>query len=195
MERAESEISGRETRGRRGKAVELRTMKATDDRLEGDRKPATLTDYIEQARYIVYGAILAESGEGRTDEYRLEIVRILSGELDPCQPVAVDPDCLRRTVRFGLSSRREVVAFSLRGGATLSGDDLILPVILDPLNNEKYVKIPPELAGKDSLRESLARKWSTRRNPSPKPAMCYDVPFVPFEEFTADLSGLCRDLR
>lgn len=172
-----------------------RTMKSFSDGTADVRKPATLLEYILHAQFVVYGTIRTERRGDASDEYRLEILQVMHGEIDPFQPVSVDPACLKRTVRFGFQPQREVVVFSLGGGSDVSGDDLVLPVILDPINNEKYVKIPPELTGKSTLRKTLARKWGAGRNRPPKPATWFDTSFVLFEEFKTNLGDLCRDLR
>lgn len=170
-------------------------MKATCDRWAGHRKPTALSDCIEQAKYVVIGVVERAGEEATAEKYRLAIERILFGGLLPSQTLVVDPVCLHRTVRLGLRSRREVVAVSLRGELELAENDLLLPVILDPISNEKYVKIPPELSEKNTLRES--RLW--RRNPvrscPPNPADSKGAPFVLFDEFMASLGELCRGLR
>ena len=151
---------------------------------------------IVRSQWIAYGVIHSSQGEDGEAGYRLEVSQSMYGDVAARASVSVEPGCLNRTVRFSFRSQREVVVFSLGGGSAVMGDDLVLPVVHDPINDERYIKIPAEFVKKTKLRESISQRFSVRSNveeSNPEPA--FGSQFVLFEEFKTNLGDLCRDLK
>ncbi len=180
--------------GRRIPVVRKRLMEHFSSKKTSESVSASFLEKISHSRWIACGTVCANRGEEGDSVYRLKVSNILYGDVDPSLQIFVERDRLNKTVRFGLRSQREVVVFSLSGEGEISGDDLILSVIHDPINNMRYIKIPVEFVKKDSLQKTISHYLKSRMNGEPSDEnMTFDSQFVQFEELRIILGSIFRN--
>ncbi len=165
------------------------------DEIYDEKSSLSIVDLMMQSKWIAYGTVCSRREEDSDSYYSFKTKQALFGDLDNMNMVVIEPTCLKRTVRFGFRSQREVVAFSLKGGLELSGDDFVLPIIHDPINGECYIKIPDAVIKKNSLFQMISSSFSQEPKTDIQKSEKYSgYKFILFEEFKTNLEDLRRDI-
>jgi len=152
-------------------------------------------DLIMQSKWIACGTVCSRKDESEDGSYCFKVKQALFGDLDNKDGIVIEPTCLKRTVRFGFRSQREVVAFSLKGDSEVSGEDFVLPIIHDPINSECYIKIPDTIVKKKTWSQMISSSFSSEPNTEKLGSETYsNSQFILYEEFKRSLEDLCRDL-
>lgn len=169
---------------------------------------------VVKSKTIIQG-ILHFHGEGEHSSkdtmrrtVQFEWIRLLTGCEYPSKTLTFDPQCLQGLLRFrshGPSSQEVVIFFMPRDGSagceesagieSIEEGDLILPVVRDPLNDEKYIKIPPEYSQPISVHDKIARLWKTTPLEKQDQQGRNEPHFQLFDDFYSTVLDLSRDLK